>query len=139
MGPECFHPGNTGTLYLYVDAAGLQWGRNVSIPEMLQGDQLEQRSILLQWGRDVSIPEMKRNAGNAEPVCMLQWGRDVSIPEITLASPGGFSVTMLQWGRDVSIPEICGTRELSRPARRFNGAGMFLSRKYRRRPLRAIR
>src|ERR1035441_9310538 len=64
--------------------------------------------------------------------CGLQWGRDVSIPEITAATPIAPYFRTLQWGRDVSIPEItvcfCPFVFLFG----FNGAGMFLSRKWRR-------
>ena len=37
----------------------------------------------LQWGRDVSIPEILPARRNVDPTIPLQWGRDVSIPEIT--------------------------------------------------------
>ena len=36
----------------------------------------------------------------------------------------------LQWGRDVSIPEIRALEKPKRAYRSFNGAGMFLSRKF---------
>ena len=42
----------------------------------------------------------------------------------------GFRIFRLQWGRDVSIPEI-PARYLRQPTKSgFNGAGMFLSRKF---------
>ena len=85
---------------------------------------------MLQWGRDVSIPEIWARDTACRARTWLQWGRDVSIPEITLASPGGFAVTMLQWGRDVSIPEIRASTPAGGASTRFNGAGMFLSRKF---------
>ena len=112
------------------------------------------RSIVLQWGRDVSIPEMAFPPPRTSATTVLQWGRDVSIPEIaearlyritapcfngagmflsrkysTLRLRRGWTVS-LQWGRDVSIPEISSTARALRQAWRFNGAGMFLSRKF---------
>ena len=36
----------------------LQWGRDVSIPEIGQGTKVMAWAFELQWGRDVSIPEM---------------------------------------------------------------------------------
>src|ERR1035437_8046712 len=109
---------------------------------------------LLQWGRDVSIPEIRkirrvpvsgshasmgpgcfhpRNSSvNVAGACLfiasmgpgcfhprnsltfasggsahkLQWGRDVSIPEMISHCAGSPPPTRLQWGRDVSIPEM---------------------------------
>src|ERR1035441_9862721 len=42
----------------------------------------------LQWGRDVSIPEMLAGGTPLVPLLSLQWGRDVSIPEILRRSHG---------------------------------------------------
>src|ERR1035437_1899042 len=39
---------------------------------------------LLQWGRDVSIPEMRQSKTCTQIAPWLQWGRDVSIPEIAM-------------------------------------------------------
>ena len=116
MGPGCFHPRN----------------------EMMDG--LPFVMVTLQWGRDVSIPEIRDLLPVAAPVVELQWGRDVSIPEMLDSSdmthihpaasmgPGCFhprnsnstSVTSqlsgsLQWGRDVSIPEISLPEAASSP------------------------
>ena len=58
MGPGCFHPRNdpvSGHLTLRVL---LQWGRDVSIPEMCRVVRGFRDDLPLQWGRDVSIPEM---------------------------------------------------------------------------------
>ena len=41
----------------------LQWGRDVSIPEIQLQAGLERGHLELQWGRDVSIPEMARRPG----------------------------------------------------------------------------
>src|ERR1017187_6413084 len=45
------------------------------------------------------------------------------------AYPGPISILKLQWGRDVSIPEMRRQLHHHDCFRRFNGAGMFLSRK----------
>src|ERR1019366_4998457 len=63
MGPGCFHP------------------RNPVSTAVTPG------SYTLQWGRDVSIPEILHLLTNYEWVVGLQWGRDVSIPEIWWCSP----------------------------------------------------
>ena len=34
MGPGCFYPGNDGSVIATGALAALQWGRDVSIPEM---------------------------------------------------------------------------------------------------------
>src|ERR1017187_3942471 len=79
---------------------------------MFPSQKLEQdaRRILaapeLQWGRDVSIPEITRFSRSRTRRVRLQWGRDVSIPEMNQALAAGTAFFLLQWGRDVSIPEI---------------------------------
>jgi hypothetical protein len=60
MGPGCFHPRNAAL------ASYTRW------------------SPVLQWGRDVSIPEMFGPAAEYKPLDLLQWGRDVSIPEMSI-------------------------------------------------------
>src|ERR1035438_5750223 len=44
---------------------------------------LEAVEVLLQWGRDVSIPEIWAVCKGLRPSATLQWGRDVSIPEMS--------------------------------------------------------
>ena len=131
----------------------LQWGRDVSIPEIVPALYQEMRSAVLQWGRDVSIPEIRLRpkasrrypAASMGPGCFypgnpdhwyedivgmaLQWGRDVSIPEIISYSGISIAKGSLQWGRDVSIPEMSRPWHRRRRQYGFNGAGMFLSRK----------
>ena len=58
MGPGCFHPRNDGNFYKDPVLTGLQWGRDVSIPEMFSKGRIAVALIRLQWGRDVSIPEI---------------------------------------------------------------------------------
>ena len=41
----------------------LQWGRDVSIPEMSDYRYRLLKEEPLQWGRDVSIPEIRRKVG----------------------------------------------------------------------------
>ena len=84
----------------------------------------------LQWGRDVSIPEISPITTGVPGLYLLQWGRDVSIPEIAQAQAATDATALLQWGRDVSIPEITLPQWSCLPAARFNGAGMFPSRKW---------
>ena len=155
MGPECFHPGNTVSsactisLQHRFNGAGmfpsrksgvdqllcaaisaLQWGRNVSIPEISgldiqrvphlwasmgpecfhpgnkKGGRHRAWVDLLQWGRNVSIPEIKGGLPGLVTKDRLQWGRNVSIPEIQWRRNKPNMAKKLQWGRNVSIPEI---------------------------------
>ena len=82
MGPGCFHPRNDKLAEAIAAGDELQWGRDVSIPEMAEAILVAMASQLLQWGRDVSIPEMARQHACIAVLARLQWGRDVSIPEI---------------------------------------------------------
>ena len=65
MGPGCFHPRNNAT---YTETT---------------------LRVTLQWGRDVSIPEIPPANASPIPAGRLQWGRDVSIPEINWHIPDG--------------------------------------------------
>ena len=58
MGPGCFYPGNPSPLRARRTLRRLQWGRDVSIPEMHGRSRKGSLQSRLQWGRDVSIPEM---------------------------------------------------------------------------------
>ena len=105
MGPGCFYPGN------------------------VDDREYKLAYSLLQWGRDVSIPEMSLVDYGVYRVKLLQWGRDVSIPEIPGAGLVTHGLGPLQWGRDVSIPEMQQDGTTWQRLTCFNGAGMFLSRK----------
>ena len=83
MGPGCFYPGNSPEETSAHPQFQLQWGRDVSIPEINQLPYLFTFNSKLQWGRDVSIPEIPVLAFAVQQGIMLQWGRDVSIPEIS--------------------------------------------------------
>ena len=130
MGPGCFHPRNC-TLYasekvfaVGFNGAGMIPSRKYVIEVAAVGS-----SGPLQWGRDVSIPEIARSPGSGAATSMLQWGRDVSIPEISLEKYTDSEIFRLQWGRDVSIPEIADTNTSPARSGSFNGAAMFPSRK----------
>ena len=105
MGPGCFYPGN----------------RDLGRP------------LLTPWhasmGPGCFYPGNEGGTGKGAVAAPLQWGRDVSIPEIRLIEIGAHRPGALQWGRDVSIPEITGVGLARSSMDRFNGAGMFLSRK----------
>ena len=106
MGPGCFYPGNAASI----------------APSRL--------FPALQWGRDVSIPEMRRRARR-----FWRWrsfngaGMFLSRKCDWVKVIGGLRA-MLQWGRDVSIPEIVRAGDVALERCGFNGAGMFLSRKW---------
>ena len=74
MGPGCFHPRNLGLVVKLVFSAGLQWGRDVSIPEIdLQSRNLC-KFMVLQWGRDVSIPKMFLRVLGEQDHCKASMG-----------------------------------------------------------------
>src|ERR1035438_6519397 len=106
MGPGCFHPRNGAEWALLHVARPLQWGRDVSIPEIFELEVVVCNILMLQWGRDVSIPEITAATTRLFAWDWLQWGRDVSIPEMALSVMCRVLNAELQWGRDVSIPEI---------------------------------
>ena len=152
MGPGCFHPRNETELPECSASGVLQWGRDVSIPEMwTPADAPPSRNCFNGAGmfpsqkfRERPNPEMSsvasmgpgcfhpRNTGRrhgSQSRIRLQWGRDVSIPEIALFGVPRPLHVRLQWGRDVSIPEmLIRSVALSRGIS-FNGAGMFPSQK----------
>ena len=58
MGPGCFHPRNEKPAVILQGHYQLQWGRDVSIPEIRLIERRRRAKNSLQWGRDVSIPEI---------------------------------------------------------------------------------
>ena len=129
MGPGCFYPGNVCRAASQLALIVLQWGRDVSIPEMgPPGTDRSRPSASM--GPGCFYPGNAARKADCGSAGMLQWGRDVSIPEMDSAATRHRTAHLLQWGRDVSIPEIM--IELYAHAIRlcFNGAGMFLSRKF---------
>src|ERR1035441_7478428 len=129
MGPGCFYPGNPDhrARALLLDLASM--GPGCFYPGNKEPAGTPREACKLQWGRDVSIPEIRITAPVRWCFTWLQWGRDVSIPEIRITAPVRCCLTWLQWGRDVSIPEIKSLPERQERRASFNGAGMFLSRK----------
>ena len=134
MGPGCFHPRNPPSAQRKACWGWLQWGRDVSIPEipaMTTG-----RRVVAGFNGAGMFPSQKCVLAGliGDPQSPLQWGRDVSIPEIGVPPITPPPVVELQWGRDVSIPEMCviGIRVSGSPG--FNGAGMFPSQKSLPRP-----
>src|ERR1035438_7867805 len=107
MGPGCFHPRNSGPLQSWPPTRRLQWGRDVSIPEIPPAMEGSFVRGVLQWGRDVSIPEIRQITDATGRITRLQWGRDVSIPEMRPSL------------QIVTTEYLC-----------FNGAGMFPSQKW---------
>ena len=108
MGPGCFYPGNDYAVYFEAAACGLQWGRDVSIPEITgatgaagatggfngAGMFLSRKSCRCRWRRFWRSASMGPGCfypGNipsylgVRELNPLQWGRDVSIPEMMLA------------------------------------------------------
>jgi hypothetical protein len=108
----------------------------------------------LQWGRDVSIPEIIPTGASSSPLGRASMGPGCFHPRnyrrswwqahrfLASMGPGCFHprnieaevpdglLAPLQWGRDVSIPEMYEyRRRWSTTRRRFNGAGMFPSQK----------
>ncbi len=111
---------------------GLQWGRDVSVAEVLCPWSIATRRASLQWGRDVSVAEVLGRLLLASGYTTLQWGRDVSVAEVDTEALLALRPAMLQWGRDVSVAEVIGY-DMEVPSQTgFNGAATFPSRKYRR-------
>ena len=114
----------------------LQWGRDVSIPEMLYNRVGHSHDHQASMGPGCFYPG---NAGRGVETVLraeLQWGRNVSIPEMRWFRRWGRWSFRLQWGRNVSIPEMRRHKWRPCPKLGFNGAGMFPSRKF---PLRGSR
>src|ERR1035441_7951838 len=105
MGPGCFHPRNGGDVITASSFCLLQWGRDVSIPEIMRtrrtwasrprfnGDGMfpsqkwwrrDHRKFLLfaSMGPGCFHPRNYANSAYMGIQATLQWGRDVSIPEM---------------------------------------------------------
>ena len=154
MGPGCFHPRNGFRFHRSVSRPASFNGAGM-FPSQKSASWWCSRRLpsRLQWGRDVSIPEITRQPGNRglragasmgpgcfhprnpstittlHPTSALQWGRDVSIPEIVLAAvPRGTFCRFNGAGMFPSQKSTCAGRLQLRDMR-FNGAGMFPSQK----------
>src|ERR1017187_656153 len=106
MGPGCFYPGNGA------------------------GGAARQGGWRLQWGRDVSIPEIRDSTSEGLVMVLLQWGRDVSIPEMQSLDVGHHATFLRFNGAGMFLSRKCAGPLVMAPVlTSFNGAGMFLSRK----------
>src|ERR1039457_2829049 len=85
---------------------------------------------MLQWGRDVSIPEISCSGWSAGRLRFASMGPGCFHPRNLRERERRCPNTLLQWGRDVSIPEITLTKRCGAWSLRFNGAGMFPSQKF---------
>src|ERR1017187_6377513 len=106
MGPGCFYPGNPSVNPEPVRLPELQWGRDVSIPEIRPPAARPAITSMASMGPGCFYPGNSATAAATYGMWALQWGRDVSIPEIPTNKASSTQAAALQWGRDVSIPEI---------------------------------
>src|ERR1039458_6731031 len=130
MGPGCFYPGNRRALAARSERARGFNGAGMFLSRKYD-ESIDPETVdeALQWGRDVSIPEMavavnlpiQFIGASMGPGCFYPGNKD------SLRKPP--ETERLQWGRDVSIPEISRPRRRRSRSTCFNGAGMFLSRK----------
>ena len=130
MGPGCFHPRNgSWSCCRRLAAYGFNGAGMFPSQKSRRPLSASPPRVALQWGRDVSIPEMPSVVSDAIYWAPLQWGRDVSIPEILVSVLLPRAGDWLQWGRDVSIPEMAESEGCYAAVGCFNGAGMFPSQK----------
>ena len=122
MGPGCFHPRNEEILTAAETTIQLQWGRDVSIPEIPglgsvtnafapasmgpgcfhprnPDERIRSGTFLLRFNGAGMFPSQKCAGDDAAQVycAVLQWGRDVSIPEMVpghTAWSGGAEASM---------------------------------------------
>src|ERR1035441_4370296 len=106
MGPGCFHPRNLTVILEDARPGPASMGPGCFHPRNYRPPSAFSASGSLQWGRDVSIPEMAAQSIDPLRAAPLQLGPDVSIPEIRYAFTATSFADLLQWGRDVSIPEM---------------------------------
>ena len=105
MGPGCFYPGNMLPRPSSMTTRPLQWGRDVSIPEIWRSPD----SPMIPTGFNGAGMFLSRKSGAG------RWW---------MASMMCFN------GAGMFLSRKCrGMLVRQRPLRRFNGAGMFLSRK----------
>src|ERR1035441_10062077 len=102
MGPGCFHPRNEVRTVSVKDQIKLQWGRDVSIPEIAAATRWASSPPMLQWGRDVSIPEMLMAETVSHKLAKASMGPGCFHPRNGSKAVPGEPPVVLQWGRDVS-------------------------------------
>src|ERR1035438_5125200 len=128
MGPGCFHPRNPAVFHNIHGSRVASMGPGCFHPRNMAPGSFRGEFTQLQWGRDVSIPEMTLTPAPGYQVDPLQWGRDVSIPEmgarlICLALfPQGFNGAGMFPSQKCEHEVVCGPEGTC-----FNGAGMFPS------------
>jgi DEAD/DEAH box helicase len=83
--------------------ARLQWGRDVSIPEIGGAAPAATGAMELQWGRDVSIPEMAVSMVSFSPTVCFNGAGMFPSQKLASVSNAWTGKSWLQWGRDVSI------------------------------------
>jgi len=105
MGPGCFHPRNVAGVAPRTEQIKLQWGRDVSIPEIGGVTVLSRQTAGFNGAGMFPSQKCQPLTVAAAAAMALQWGLDVSIPEM--------------WTAQVYLPAFG----------RFNGAGMFPSQK----------
>src|ERR1035441_3072210 len=86
-------------------AAKLQWGRDVSIPEIPHYGRLRQRTLCFN-GAGMFLSRKLDKAGFPEPRFRASMGPGCFYPGNADSWSRRIMIGSLQWGRDVSIPEI---------------------------------
>ena len=82
MGPGANAPGNLHHAFQPTQPRQLQWGRELTLPEMLIAARLRRSWFGLQWGRELTLPEMQTAPTTLLLSSQLQWGRELTLPEI---------------------------------------------------------
>src|ERR1035441_7506386 len=105
MGPGCFYPGNQAKMTKRQAERELQWGRDVSIPEIWQCRtgrytpcRFNGTGMFLSRKSGQNDEKAGRARASMGPGCF--YPGNMAVPDGTV-----YSVS-LQWDRDVSIPEI---------------------------------
>ena len=131
MGPGANAPGNTAVTGNGTTFTPLQWGRELTLPEIDFYGVHQDTKRSLQWGRELTLPEIRTLPATLAAQNLLQWGRELTLPEMTPTgstsevvppasmgpganAPGNDGVDVgrddlarLQWGRELTLPEIC--------------------------------
>ena len=106
MGPGCFYPGNGSTYVGTKTIVVLQWGRDVSIPEIRSRRRGKRRARSFNGaGMFLSRKSSLTRRRARLATCFNGAGMFLS-RKCRLAVMTSFPCDALQWGRDVSIPEI---------------------------------
>ena len=106
MGPGCFYPGNEIIRSIATREIKLQWGRDVSIPEMGVGQVAIGIRYTASMGPGCFYPGNKSRLAQPRRNPLASMGPGCFYPGNRLGPGGHVPGGSLQWGRDVSIPEI---------------------------------